>query len=477
MFLLPTRGRIKHLRRFLAAAREMGSSLPGLVIVNRDDYDANSAAYNQAITLAPMGWTIRQVDADCYGQAIRAVWDDVKDRDWIGLVSDDLVPCSGNWDSELLKRINGWNVVSSNDGWQATTGNITVDRLHGAIMWSGKLARAVGWIFPGGLRHIFHDSVWEQLGRETGCWQVHTTIMCKHLHESLQGVTGPTIDPQSALWKHDQAWFENWMKTDKDACVARVKALMESCGVRQVAVNFSGVKLMIGTPCASGRYETGYMQSLWATMQMLSANGVECHMAEEKFTADIALARAKIFGAFVRSPCTHLLTIDDDMSWSGDAIVRLFNAHKDFVSIAGPKKRYPLQFAASFTDDRGNPVPLQFDTTSGTMEVGEIGAAFCLITRRCAEKMASSYQELSFIGVTGEREYAVYNPMVMNGRYWSEDFAFCKRWRTLGERVYMIPDVSLGHTGSHTFTGAFLQAMEEQAARMQRTGNLLQAAE
>ena len=341
---------------------------------------------------------------------------------------------------------------------------------HGAIAWSGPLARAVGWIFPDGLNHIFHDDAWEALGRETACWQVHTEVMVKHLHEAKDGVIGPTMDPQSELWKHDEAWFKNWVATDKPACVERIKKHLESFGVRQIKPDLSGVSLMIGTPCIDARYELTFMVSLFQTMRYLDSCGVPSQFAEEKFTADVSLARNKIFSAFLRSSCTHLLTIDSDMGWGVDAIIRLFNAKKDFVAVAGPKKRWPLTFAANHVDANGNPIPLQYDPATGTMEISEIGAAFCLMTRQCAEKMAQAYPELDFIGVTGEREHGPYIPMVQNSRYYSEDFSFCKRWRSIGGQCFMVPDAALSHTGSATFSGSFSemaqQQSQEQANRM-----------
>lgn len=468
LWLLPTKGRIPNLRRFLSAAREMGCSTEGWVLVNDDELETNRFVYEQAMRLAPKGWELKPVKATCYGDALRYVWDDVKELEWVGLVSDDLVPCTGNWDVALLRSLAGWNVVSSNDGWQSQTGNIHTDRLHGAIVFSGPLLRTLGFLFPPALTHIFHDDVIETIGRETNCWQIRTDVMVKHLHEALEGVRGPTMDPSSDLWKHDEAIFKMWLANDKDAIVARVRALMESYGLRAIKPDFTGVKLMIGTPCLDGRYDGGFMVSLWTSMQMMAASGVVCQMAEERFTADISLARAKLFSAFLRSDCTHLLTIDTDMSWGVDAIIRLFHAKKDFVSIAGPKKRYPLTFAANFTDTHGNPILLQFDNESGTMEVGEIGAAFCLITRACAQKMADAYPELAFVGISGEKEYAIYNPIVTSergGRYYSEDFAFCLRWRTIGGKCFMIPDIKLSHSGHHTFTGSFSEvAFTQQKA-------------
>jgi hypothetical protein len=132
------------------------------------------------------------------------------------------------------------------------------------------------------------------------------------------------------------------------------------------------------------------------------------------------------------------------------------------VAVAGPKKRYPLQFAANFTDQNGDPVPLTMDQSTGTMEVGEVGSAFTMITRECAQKIADAHPELQSTSITGEREWHVYDPIVTPQRKFGEDFAFCKRWRDIGGRVYICPDVPLKHVGAHTFEGSFAGTWPKQ---------------
>lgn len=466
LWVLPTRNRPENLKRFLKAAKEIGTSTPGLILVNQDEWEARKADYDALQIYLLPNWRFLPVQAESYGGSIRAVWDRVRDLRWVGLVSDDLVPCTPGWDVKLVSYIQGWNVVSSNDGWQAQTGDIQKDRVHGAICFSGDLLRAIGWMFPPGLKHIFHDDMIEALGRETACWQVKPDILVKHLHEALQGIRGPTMDPNSDLWKHDEALFRKWLEDERPQTVERIKQLMLSKNVVAMKPDLTGVRLMIGTPCGSGRYEGDYMRSWFETVRFMTAQGIETRWAEEKYTADISLARSKIFAAFIKSNCTHLLMIDDDMDWKIDAVIRLFCAKKDFVSIAGPKKRYPLAFAVNYTDDFGNPLNLAFDSASGTMEVTEVGSAFCLITRACAEKMRDGYPELEYIGATGEPEWYLFCPMVMNRRPFSEDFAFCLRWRKLGGKVYVVPDIPLGHTGIHRFHGSMQGAINDQLAAM-----------
>ena len=463
VWLLPTNNPVK-LRRFLTYAREMGVSTRGWVVINesdRQDYESIKA-------FLPVGWEYRRVKAQCYGDAVRACWEWTKDMPWVGLVADDLVPCSSGWDVKLIAELQGWNMVSSNDGWQAQNEDITRSRIHGALVISGDLMRTIGWLFPPNLKHIFHDDFLENIGRAGPCWQIKVEVLVKHLHEALEGKRGPTMDPNSDLWKHDEAIFKSWMEKPVEepdgfaSVVSRVKALMERSGVKTFMPDFTGLSLMIATPSIDGTYQGDYVIGLYRTMEALRQYKCNSRWSEERYTADIALARSKILASFLRSDCSHLLMVDADMGWEPKDVMRMLAAKKDFVAVAGPKKRYPLTFAANWTDDKGNPKALEYDPNSGTIEVSEIGCAFVLITRSCAERVYKGYPELTYIGMTGEQERLVFAPMVWHKRIMSEDWAFCKRWRGVGGTVHMIPDIALKHIGTHCFQGSFRQAIEEQ---------------
>src|SRR5258708_3119604 len=187
----------------------------------------------------------------------------------------------------------------------------------------------------------------------------------------------------------------------------------------------------------------------------LNESGAELVWSKEPRNADIALARCRLFGQFLRSGCTHMLMIDDDIGWDWMAIIRMFAAKKDFVAVAGPKKCYPLIFACDYRGPDGRLIPLQIDPESGAAECDHVGSAFALITRACAEKMAAYYNDLlGFDNAAGQAEHALFNPFVLERRYFSEDFAFCRRWKDMGGAVHVCIDIPLSHTGAHTFRGA-----------------------
>lgn len=458
MWLLPTRNRIGNVRRMLRGFREFGISTPGIILVNADEFNFRKNDY--ATLDLPPGWTVMAVEADCMQGALRAAWPLVSSLKWVGLLQDDLIPGVPGWDTALVNKLNGWNVVSAYDG--------RTPRMHGAIVWSGDLARDLGGLYPGGFKHLYGDDVWETLGRETGCWHLEMSVITPHQNETYGGNADETALSIASHTDHDKARYEEWVAKEKVDCVERIKALKAAKGARDIQVDFSGMSILIATPSVSHRPEGSYMQSLSETMRNLAQVGVNCAWSVEKYNADISLARSKLFSMFLRSPFSHMLMIDDDMDWDFAAVMRLIAAKKDFVAVAGPKKSYPPRFAANHTDDFENVLPLQWDKDSGTCEVTEVGAAFCLISKVAALKFSQSYPELECVGAGGEVDYGAFIPMIYRKRYKAEDFAFCRRLKAIGVSIHICPDVPLGHTGAHRFYGSLFGAHQQYSEAMQK---------
>ena len=50
-----------------------------------------------------------------------------------------------------------------------------------------------------------------------------------------------------------------------------------------------------------------------------------------------------------------------------------------------------------------------------------------------------------------------------NGRYLSEDYAFCRRWQSIGGQVFIDTRSSLEHQGLRTYSGDFGRALAARA--------------
>ena len=99
-----------------------------------------------------------------------------------------------------------------------------------------------------------------------------------------------------------------------------------------------------------------------------------------------------------------------------------------------------------------------------------------LIARRVFERMARAYPELRYTpdGVAGANDverswphYRFFDTLAEpgNGRYLSEDFAFCERWRAIGGDIAVDLRSTLLHEGSHVYSGQLGNALRVQGQR------------
>lgn len=235
----------------------------------------------------------------------------------------------------------------------------------------------------------------------------------------------------------------------------------------------AGYSIQTATPCGDGRYHREYVTSFHNTQCVLIEMGAKVDFAEMPFVSDIGLARSKIFSNFLRSQHTHLMWIDSDQGWRYHDVVRLILANRELVGAASCKKKFPLEFAANNCDDNGNLLKINWEAESGLVEVTEVGFAFMLMSKACAQKMADAYQDLKFPGDNGTDEYSLFDSFIVGEgprrRRLSEDFAFCHRWRRTGGKIYLLPDVVLTHTGSYTWAGQLIDALTGQPIDDQKT--------
>jgi hypothetical protein len=449
LWLMPTRGRaLTNLPKFFAAAAETGMTTPGVIVIDRDDYAQNHEGYDALVL--PENWRVLPVRGGCCAKATQEALVELLDGlHWIGWLGDDLVPKTPEWDVEAISSLTGWNCVSTNDEAHAPK------KFNGATVWSADLVRAVGYLYPPGLQHMYIDDVWEEIARLSGCWQCRMDIVVKHDHAMFNGAKDATTAHTVKFWADDERAFTAWKEHGLLEAAQAALDLMEAHGVKMIRPDFKGVRLMIATPCASGRYERLFMGSLFETRRYLEQFGAQVHFAELPYCSDITLARNKLLGSFLRSSDTHMLWVDDDMAWRPQDITPLLMAGEDFVAVAGPRKVFPPSYAVNVSDDHGRPVAVRQDGKTGFLEVTGIGFAFALVTRAWAERMRDSYQDLAFVGADGREDVGVFNPIIVNKRYLSEDFAACHRWRQLGGRILVAAEIELGHTGAHTWNGSW----------------------
>lgn len=198
------------------------------------------------------------------------------------------------------------------------------------------------------------------------------------------------------------------------------------------------------------------------TASLLAKAGHGCAMRFRSGSGLIAHTRNELVADFMATEhATHLIMIDDDMAWRAEDVVRLIDHGVDVVGAAGPKKSAGGGFCYradnAERDDRG------------LVEVVGIGTGFLLVSRAAIERMIEAHGDLEYRLDRAEshlRFYAFFDHALEHHEghdlplFLGEDFAFCQRWRRLGGKVYLDPDVYLEHDGLQTYAGRPVDTIE-----------------
>jgi len=195
------------------------------------------------------------------------------------------------------------------------------------------------------------------------------------------------------------------------------------------------------------------------TSAIADANALGWMVYDVARVGDSAVARGRnsLVAEFLASDATDLIFADADVSWQPRALVKLAAHPVDLVLGCYPSRRDPVCYSIRWLPDpdgRG----LQADPATGLLEIEGGPGGFFRVTRAAIERMIAFYPELWYHDelVPGGKAYALFDFMLDREQhlYFTEDFVFCRRWRALGGKVWLDPEIEFGHTGRHTWRGS-----------------------
>lgn len=95
--------------------------------------------------------------------------------DAIGFMGDDHLPRTPGWDRELADSLRPFGVAYGNDLIQGPA-------LPTAVLLDARLVRAMGFMCPPGLVHMYLDNFWRHLGVAMGTLAYRPDVVIEHLH-------------------------------------------------------------------------------------------------------------------------------------------------------------------------------------------------------------------------------------------------------------------------------------------------------
>jgi len=154
-----------------------------------------------------------------------------------------------------------------------------------------------------------------------------------------------------------------------------------------------------------------------------------------------------------------IVYLDYDLSWQPDALVRLLETEGDVVAGTYRYKKDEIEYMSAWEVDDTMRPQLRDD---GCFKADKVPAGFLKITVAALEKIYKAHPELVF-GPYHSPSIDLFNHGAFERVWWGEDYAFSRRWRAMGEDIWLIPDLNISHwSGDKEFPGNLHEFMLSQ---------------
>ena len=233
----------------------------------------------------------------------------------------------------------------------------------------------------------------------------------------------------------------------------------------EVAEAVKDVRLLIATPCYGGQATTEYLQSVVQFARLSAQVDLSWTLMTIAGESLITRARNTCVTEMIEEDATHILFLDADIGFHPMLPFRMLMHDEPIVVASYPIKGINWQGIV----DRA-PTTVEEAQIAATMhvvqghgedegplrEIALAGTGCMLIDRDVIDQMIAAHPEWEYTydardGRGPRRQWAIFDCEIEDGKYLSEDYAFCRRWQRMGGRIMLDTEVALTHTGTFTF--------------------------
>jgi hypothetical protein len=281
------------------------------------------------------------------------------------------------------------------------------------------------------------------------------------------------------------------MSTSPEVIATRSELLLEE-KVKYFVEKYSP-KLSILTPCFGGMCYVNYIDCLIKTLSLFRHFKFDIDVIFCKNDSLVSRARNNLIAKAMSNPkTTHMIFIDNDITWNPIDILKLVISEKPIIGGAYPLKSYKWDrinnphVVQGLIDKRNNTIlkdivseaeMVQYNAVNYNVnylsnnlqvegniaKIRHLATGFMMIQRHVIEKMFKAFPSTKFVDDINflepnenEFAYALFDCGVEDGHYFSEDWMFCQRWGKMGGSIYLDVTINLNHTGLEDYKGSYV---------------------
>lgn len=213
-----------------------------------------------------------------------------------------------------------------------------------------------------------------------------------------------------------------------------------------------GVKrIFLAVPTYSGSVGAGFLMSFFEAVEILGAAKISIDLCVQTGNCHVDDARNAMVREFLKTDCTDMVFIDEDVGFRGEDLLQLVTVERDMVAGVYPCKQDDEEFPV-----RTQPGKELWTESDGCVEVEGVPTGFLRMSRALIEKMVQKFGQRKFYGRGQENDtphHILFERTYEAGVRYSGDYAFCRKWRSIGGKIYVIPEMHFTHTGEKAWSG------------------------
>lgn len=214
-------------------------------------------------------------------------------------------------------------------------------------------------------------------------------------------------------------------------------------------------RVLVATPTLDGKLDVWYTISLIETLRHESSINYEIYPIFFSYDSLIQRSRNGAVKIALENDFDFLFFIDSDVEWTPSDFYKILEHEEDIVAGALIKKDLENE---DYTIKILNETLVTNENLS-LIDADAVGTGFLKISKRALQtlwEISPSYTSL-------EQEFRmIFNVGIDDdGTLISEDYFMCKKWKSIGEKVWVDPKVNCNHVGTIKFFGNFEQFLDK----------------